>query len=265
MPRKITKIIIFIAIISIAFALYFILRVQKVYDNNSPKNIISPIAQDPPKAAENSAPENKTESNQKQPVSEEKPASQTPGKYLLNIPFYSQAPLSKWDAFHEEMCEEASILNAGLYLEGKKLTKDQFEAELQKIQRLEKEKIGEWKSTTASQTKIWADVYFGGNVNIKIIDNPAIYDIETEIAAGNPVVVPLAGQDIGNPNFTPPGPVYHMLVIKGYDSQNFITNDVGTKKGNSYPYKKEVIMNNIRDWNAKNIRLGARRVLVLYK
>ena len=79
------------------------------------------------------------------------------------------------------------------------------------------------------------------------------------------MVVPLAGRDIGNPNFTPPGPVYHMLVVKGYDAQNFITNDVGTRKGDSYVYKKNVIMKNMHDWNAKDIHLGAKRVLVLYK
>jgi hypothetical protein len=188
-----------------------------------------------------------------------------PEKYILEIPFYSQAPLGKWDTFHEEMCEEASILNARLYLENKKLTKDKFEEELRKIQQTEKDKIGEWKSTTVAQTKKWADVYFGENLSIKIIDNPTIGNIEREISAGHPIIAPLAGREIGNPNFTPPGPLYHMLVIKGYDSQNFITNDVGTRKGNSYIYKKEVIMENIHDWNEKDIHLGAKRVLVLSK
>ncbi|OGI26248.1 MAG: hypothetical protein A3J76_01555 [Candidatus Moranbacteria bacterium RBG_13_45_13] len=210
-----------------------------------------------------------------QPASEEKIAEtpeleknvplEAPEKFLLDIPFYSQAPLSKWDAFHEDMCEEASVLNAGLYLEEKKLTKDQFEAELQKMQNVEKKGIGEWKSTTIAQTKKLVDIYFEGKVKSKIIENPAIDEIEAEIAAGRPVVVPLAGREIGNPNFTPPGPVYHMLVIKGYDPQNFITNDVGTRKGNSYTYKKEVIMKNIHDWNEKDIHLGGKRVLVLIK
>ncbi|MCX6766157.1 MAG: C39 family peptidase [Candidatus Moranbacteria bacterium] len=193
------------------------------------------------------------------------PASPFPAKFLLPVLFYSQAPLSKWDAFHEEMCEEASILNAGLYLENKTLTKGQFEAELQKIQKIEKDNVDEWKSTTVVQTKKWADIYFGDTLSIKIIDNPTIEDIETEIAAGHPVAVPLSGRDIGNPNFTPPGPVYHMLVVKGYDTQNFITNDVGTRKGDSYTYAKDVIMKNMHDWNPQDIHLGAKRVLVLYK
>lgn len=199
------------------------------------------------------------------PAPDTAPTSPLPAKFLLPVPFYSQAPLSKWDVFHEEMCEEASILNAGLFLENKTLAKNQFETELHKIQNIEKDNVGEWKSTTVAQTKKWADVYFGGTLNIKIIDNPTIEDIETEIAAGHPVVVPLAGRDIGNPNFTPPGPVYHMLVIKGYDTNNFITNDVGTRKGDSYVYKKNTIMQNMHDWNPQDIRLGARKVLVLYK
>ncbi len=188
-----------------------------------------------------------------------------PSKFLLDMPFNSQAPLSKWDAFHEDMCEEASVLNAVLYLEGKKLTNKQFETELQKMQKAEKKEIGEWKSTTIAQTKQFVDQYFEEKIHSKTIDNPTTSDIEKEVAAGNPVVVPLSGRDIGNPNFTPPGPVYHMLVIKGYDANNFITNDVGTRKGNSYVYPKSVIMKNTHDWNAKDIHLGAKRVLVFYK
>jgi len=188
-----------------------------------------------------------------------------PEKFSLNIPFYSQAPFSKWDAFHEDMCEEASLLNAGLYLEDKKLSLEKYESELQALQKTEKEVIGEWKSTTITQTKKLADVFFEGKISAKIIDNPTAENIEAEVAAGNPVIVPLAGRDIGNPNFTPPGPVYHMLVIKGYDSKNFIANDVGTRKGESYVYKKEVIMENMHDWNEKDIHLGGKRVLVLMK
>jgi hypothetical protein len=266
MLRRAAKIITLVTVIALAAALYFVLYSRKAEHNNAKTKTINSDAQNQPGEAKISEPENQIAIAPEQPViPEEKPAQTTPEKYLLDMPFYSQAPLSKWDAFHEEMCEEASILNAGLYLENKKLTKDQFEVELQKIQNIEKKAVGEWKSTTVSQTKKWADIYFEGALNIKIIDSPAINDIETEIAEGHPVVVPLAGREIGNPNFTPPGPVYHMLVIKGFEIQNFITNDVGTRKGNSYAYKKEVIMKNMHDWNEKDIHLGGERILVLYK
>ncbi|MDP1845133.1 MAG: C39 family peptidase [Candidatus Moranbacteria bacterium] len=266
MIRKTKKIIIFVAIIAVAAALYFTSRGRKANDNNARINAIGPTTQNQPETTKTPEPENKIEPKKEQPIPEEAPPSkEIPEKYLLDMPFYSQAPLSKWDAFHEDMCEEASILNAGLYLEGKKLTKDQFESELQKIQKTEKKEIGEWKSTTVAQTKKLVDAYFEGKIKSKIIDSPTIEQIESEIAQNNPVIVPLAGRDIGNPNFTPPGPVYHMLVVKGYDSQDFITNDVGTRKGNSYAYKKEVIMKNIHDWNKKDIHSGSKKVLVLYK
>lgn len=188
-----------------------------------------------------------------------------PAKFLLPIPFYSQAPLSKWDAVHEEMCEESSVLNAGLSLLGEKPSKDAFEKKLMDFKKLEEKELGDYKSNTISEVRKITDIYFEGKINSKIIVSPTIEDIEKEIAAGNPVIAPLAGRDIGNPNFTPPGPVYHMLVIKGYDAQNFITNDVGTRKGESYTYKKDVIMKNMHDWNPQDIHLGAKRVLVLYK
>jgi hypothetical protein len=259
------KIILFLLIIAGIAVFYFISRTQKPVTDNLQKNTNAIPVQSQSEVSQETPTENVLEPVVEKPEIKEDPELTIPGKHLLQIPFYSQAPLSKWDAFHEEMCEEASILNAGLYLENKQLTKSQFETELQKIQKIEKDEVGEWKSTTVSQTKKWADAYFKGKIQSKIINNPTAKDIETEIAAGNPVVAPLAGRDIGNPNFTPPGPIYHMLVIKGYDAQNFITNDVGTRKGESYPYKKDVILKNIHDWNEKDIHAGASKILVLYR
>ena len=193
------------------------------------------------------------------------PANPLPGKFLLQVPFYSQAPLGKWDNTHENACEEASVLNAGLYLLGKKLSPSQFDQEIMSMIKIEKKLSINFTDSTIAETKQFSDSYFAGKINSKIIVSPTIEDIEAEITAGNPVIVPLSGRDIGNPNFTPPGPVYHMLVVKGYDAQNFITNDVGTRKGDSYIYAKDVIMKNMHDWNAKDIHLGAKIILVLYK
>ena len=261
MSRKSKKITIPIVMIAAIAGVYFTLRDQK--ENSAPEKTAVPLSKvqiDGQKIAEQSSQPEKI-----QPAKEEKSASQIPEKFLLDIPFYSQAPLSRWDPFHEDMCEEASILNAAYYLLYKKPSKEEYEKELQKIQEAEKKEIGEWKSTTVAQIKKLSDIYFEGKIKSKIIDNPDIEDIEAEVAADHPVIAPLAGRDIGNPNFTPPGPVYHMLVIKGYDTRNFITNDVGTRKGNSYIYKKEVIMKNLHDWDEKDIHLGEKRILVLYK
>ena len=73
--------------------------------------------------------------------------------------------------------------------------------------------------------------------------------IKTAIAAGHPVIIPSAGRELGNPNFTGEGPIYHNLVIRGYTADGkFITNDPGTRKGEQYVYEQSVIMNAIHDW-----------------
>ena len=45
-----------------------------------------------------------------------------PAKILIDVPFTSQAPFGKWDAYHEEACEEASLVMIEYYLQNKKLT-----------------------------------------------------------------------------------------------------------------------------------------------
>lgn len=264
MARNSKRIIFSIAIVGLLFSMYFFLSAKKT--SRPPE---APAANNQPvqtekeevKAEETQAEETKNIPGEKT----ESQAPEIPAKFLLQIPFYSQAPFSNWDKVHEEMCEEASVLNAGLYLLGEKPSKDAFEKELMNFKKLEEKELGDYKSNTIAEIKKAADIYFAGKISSKIIDNPTLIDIETDIAAGHPVVVPLAGRDIGNPNFTPPGPVYHILVVKGYDAQNFITNDVGTRKGDSYTYKKNIIMQNMHDWNPQDIHLGAKRVLILLK
>jgi hypothetical protein len=72
-------------------------------------------------------------------------------------------------------------------------------------------------------------------------------DLKEQLVLNRPIVVPTAGRKLGNPNFRGAGPEYHMLVVKGYDNELgvFITNDVGTRKGDSYIYKFDVLMNAI--------------------
>jgi len=51
-----------------------------------------------------------------------------------------------------------------------------------------------------------------------------------------------------NPNFKAPGPIYHMLVIKGLTKTgDFITNDNGTRNGHNYIYKPDILYAAIHD------------------
>ena len=258
--KRTIKILIWIAVIAgiISISEFFYFRKSPRHPIPQAQNETAPAVETPSAKIEvaNSPDPTPIPPLESSPAPEVEP---TPAKFLLQMPFYSQAPFGNWDKVHEEMCEEASVLNGGLYLLGEKPSKDAFEKELMAFKKLEEKELGEYKSNTITEIKKVTDIYFAGKIGSKIINDPTIEDIEKEIAAGNPVVAPLAGRDIGNPNFTPPGPVYHMLVIKGYDAQNFITNDVGTRKGESYIYAKDVITKNLHDWNPQDIHLGAKK------
>ncbi|MCK4891623.1 MAG: hypothetical protein KAS78_03060, partial [Candidatus Pacebacteria bacterium] len=63
-------------------------------------------------------------------------------------------------------------------------------------------------------------------------------------------IVPTNGQKLGNPYYTPPGPVTHNLVIIGYDitEKEFITNDPGTRHGEKYRYSEDILENALFDY-----------------
>lgn len=180
-----------------------------------------------------------------------------PDEKNLAVPFSSQAPDANWDADHEEFCEEAAIMMVGRYYQGRKFSSTaDAEAGLQQIKTWELENLGWYFDTTAEENKkILEGVYA---VSVELIKNPTVAQIKAAIAAGHPVIVPSAGRELGNPNFKSPGPIYHNLVIRGYTKDGkFITNDPGTRKGEQYLYRQEVVMNAIRDWVPKEPRTTA--------
>lgn len=171
-----------------------------------------------------------------------------PAAKNLAVPFTSQAPHAKWDTDHGEFCEEASVLMTGRYFQGRIFNgPDDAEQGLQEIKKWEVEHLGYYFDTTAAETaQIIAGVY---SLKVTLKENPTVTDIKLAISQGKLVLVPAAGRELGNPNFTGLGPIYHMLVIRGYTKdQKFITNDPGTRKGEQYIYDQSVVMAAIRDW-----------------
>lgn len=188
-----------------------------------------------------------------------------PNEANLKVPFTTQAPKVVWDEEHEEFCEEASVLMVARYWQDRTI-KDTTDAEeaLQQIKTWEVETLGFYKDTTAEETaRILREFYGFSDVDVRY--DPAVVDIKREVARGNPVIVPAAGRMLGNPNFKTPGPLYHMLVVKGYTKDGkFITNDPGTRKGADYVYDADVIMKAMHDWNGGDVANG-RKVMVVVR
>lgn len=187
-----------------------------------------------------------------------------PREFNLAIPFTSQAPHGNWDAPYKESCEEASALMAHWFFAGrKKVSADEADAEIKKLVQWEISRFDYYEDTNAEETAVALEEYFGRTT--RLIENPTVEDIKKELAAGHPVIVPAAGRKLGNPYFRQPGPLYHMLVLKGYTKDGkFVTNDPGTRRGADYLYPFARIMDAMRDWPGnENIESGRKVVIVV--
>ena len=170
---------------------------------------------------------------------------------LLDVPFTSQAPFGEWNnPIYQDGCEEAATLMAVRWARGESLNKEEAKSEILKLAEYQKKNFGEYRDTSAEDTIARIIKGYFGYSQTEIKRGITINDIIKELVGGNLVITPMNGRQLYNPHYTGQGPERHMLVIRGYDSQTkeFITNDAGTRLGEKYRYKEEVLYNAIRDY-----------------
>jgi hypothetical protein len=186
-----------------------------------------------------------------------------PKSILLSVPFSSQAPFGVWDEVHEEACEEMSLIMVKYYLAKRELTPQIAEEEIQKLKKYQLEKKGHFIDSNMREVAEIARDYFG-MTNVILEDEITKQIILEHLAVGNPVIIPTAGRLLGNPNFSGLGPLYHNIVIIGFEDGEFITNDPGTRNGKHYRYKFDIIMQAIHDYpgDKNEIEKGAKRGLI---
>lgn len=180
----------------------------------------------------------------------------------MDVTFFPQAPNADWGMPWQEACEEASATLAFYYISGQPLSKPLFKSEINGLVDWQNRKFGDFKHTTIDQTAEMIKRYFKYE-NYEVIENPTIEQLKKELVNMNLIIAPFAGRQLGNPFYSGEGPLYHMMVIKGYDEKNFITNDVGTRRGQDFIYPYKTIMNAMHDWHDTDISLGAKKVIVM--
>lgn len=185
------------------------------------------------------------------PVVLDTPSVVDGGKTILhNVSFTSQAPFGDWDnVIFQQGCEEASMLMAMFWVEGKQITASSAEKAIISISNFSAKNYGEFRDTSIEDTATIMKDYFDYQ-NIEVQNDITVEDIKRELMRGNVVIAAVNGQKIGNPFYTAPGPLQHMLVIRGYDSKKreFITNDPGTRRGESFRYKEDVLYGALQDY-----------------
>jgi len=182
------------------------------------------------------------------------PGSAAPKPLLLNVPFTSQAPLAEWrDQRQQDGCEEAAAAMAMAWVGNEQgITKANWRLRILILSNFEFKKYGEYRDISLSDMKSWLfnDYFNYQSVEIKAVKTAA--DIIQELERGRIVLTPMDGRALKNPYFNPPGPERHMIVIKGYDydTQEFIVNDPGTRRGESYRYSSKIILKAIRAYSS---------------
>ncbi|MCD4705034.1 C39 family peptidase [bacterium] len=166
----------------------------------------------------------------------------------LAVPFTIQSPDQKWLEPFKEGCEEASILMAWSFLEDKYITIRSALEDIGKMVDWQLENYDGHFDLPASTTAEMAESVY--ELKAEVIELSSIEDIKSIIQSGYPLILPTAGRELKNPNFKQPGPLYHMLVVKGFLANGFIiTNDPGTRKGENYVYNQDVLWQAIADWD----------------
>ncbi len=179
-------------------------------------------------------------------VGKEKVEAEIPDFLDYPVPFAPQAPYGVWDNLHQEACEEAAMIIAAKYFQGQPLDAHLMEQGILDLVKWEQNNDYKVDLTAQEATEI-LNKYF--SIQAELISEVTIDQIKKELAEGNLIIVPAAGRQLGNPYFRQPGPIYHMLVIRGYNQSEFITNDPGTKRGEGFRYKYQQLIAAIHNWN----------------
>jgi hypothetical protein len=189
-----------------------------------------------------------------------------PTSLLLPVPFTPQAPTANWDELHNEACEEAVAIMAHEYFSGNTsatLQPSFVEKEISIITDWFTKRFGYYLDTTSNETaEMIRELY---DLNTNLITNFSEDDIKEALAQNKLVLISFNGRLLGNPNYKSPGPIHHMLLIKGYNKEGYVTNDPGTRNGQSYTYDFDTLFNAAADWDhsIKNVDVNKKIAIIV--
>lgn len=189
-----------------------------------------------------------------------------PTTFAMQVPFSSQAPNNNWS--RNEDCEETSITMANAYLTGStedKLNTDAAQFAINTLKKWEQDNLGYNANTGIDATTKMAEGAFG--LKVKQVPNFTEQDLKTELLNRHPILLALNARLLGNPKYQDSGPLYHMIVLRGYNQKGFFVNDPGTDGGDGSTYSFDVLKNASADWNnvTKAMETDRKIALVLSK
>ena len=171
-----------------------------------------------------------------------------PASVILQVPFSAQAPTNDWS--RNEDCEETSITMANAFLAG--TTEDRLPAAaaqnaINNLKGLGTTNLGYNANTGVDATTKMAQGAFG--LTITQIQNFTEEDLKNALANNHPILLPINAKLLDSAQYANGGPIYHMIVLRGFKGDTFIVNDPGTDSGDGNEYPFSVLQNASADWN----------------
>lgn len=177
------------------------------------------------------------------------------------IDFVPQSPFATWELPFKEACEEASFIMAQSFFLDENLDKYKMKEKIIDVVKWQEDNLGKSIHTNIDESNRIAQEFY--HFKTQIVYNPTIEDLQSYIEKGFVIWVPTAGQELQNPYFKPPGPYYHTVLIIGFNEDNFIVHDPGTKRGAYFEYEKNLLLDAIHDYDENDIFSAQKAVLVL--
>jgi len=174
--------------------------------------------------------------------------------YAGDVPFILQAPGNLWSETHRDACEEATVAMAMIWWHKKRSpTIREMKQLFKTMRRWQTKYFGYWKDTTIEESaRILTEFGKVPSSSIEILYNQKNMEvIRAAVMDGKVVLFPARGRELKNPYFKPPGPLYHHVLIWGYDEKNrmYVVHDPGTRRGAGIKYKEEVLFHAWGDWD----------------
>lgn len=184
------------------------------------------------------------------------------GATIIDVPYTSQAPEGDWHEPWQNACEESVITMVDAFYNRYPLSTDKSRDQILEVFRIKNHYIGSSLDESVETMTALINNFFKWEVYEVV--NPTLSQLKHELDVGRPVIVPVSGRQLENPNFLRTGPVYHVLLLVGYDeeTQEFITHEPGTTHGEDYRYSYATIMSAMHDYLPENKTLEGRRVVL---
>jgi uncharacterized protein YvpB len=194
-------------------------------------------------------------------------SSQTlPQSFMLAVPFTTQAPNNNWD--RNEDCEETSITMANAFLggdRGDKLPAARAQESINALKTWEGKNLGYNANTGTDATTRMATGAFG--LKVETLSDYSADDLKQALREGHPILLSVNAKVLNPAQYEVKGPLYHMIVVLGYDGENFTVHDPGTNSGARNVYSFTELKNSAADWDqgTKTIQPSTKNALVLSK